>query len=88
MKLQERNIELKHWYSPWNKNWKLVRKIFIFWNELEIPINYKEKTFINEEKDDKTNIWFSGRVPLIDHSLMAGIQVPYGATLKFKYYPE
>jgi len=53
---------------------------------LEIPINYKEKTFINEEKDDKTNIWFSGRVPLIDHSLMAGIQVPYGATLKFKYY--
>ena len=64
----------------------LSEKFLFFGYELEIPVNYKEKTFINEEKDDKTNIWFSGRVPMINHSLMAGIQLPYGATLKFKYY--
>jgi hypothetical protein len=54
--------------------------------ELEIPINYKEKTFINEDKQDKDNIWFSSRTNTFNHSLMAGIQLPYGATLKFKYY--
>jgi hypothetical protein len=54
--------------------------------ELEIPVNYKQKTFINEEKEDKDNIWFSDRVNTINHSIMAGVQLPYGATLKFKYY--
>jgi hypothetical protein len=54
--------------------------------ELEIPFNYKEKLFIDEEKEDKTVIWFSDRVTTFNHSLMAGIQMPYGATLKFKYY--
>jgi hypothetical protein len=54
--------------------------------ELELPVNYKEKKFINEEKEEKRNIWFSSRVPTINHSLMAGVQLPYGATLKFKYY--
>jgi hypothetical protein len=54
--------------------------------ELEIPLNYKEKTFINDDKEDKDNIWFSNRVNTFNHSLMAGVQLPYGATLKFKYY--
>ena len=25
-------------------------------------------------------------MPAVNHSLMAGIQLPYGATIKFKYY--
>jgi len=54
--------------------------------ELEIPINYKEKLFVNEDKQDKDSYWFTKRVNTINHSLMAGIQLPYGATLKFKYY--
>lgn len=54
--------------------------------ELEIPIHYKEKTFINEDKEEKDGIWFSKRVNTFNHSLMAGLQLPYGATLKFKYY--
>lgn len=54
--------------------------------ELEIPINYKEKTFIGEDKEEKYNVWFSSRTKTFNHSLMAGIQLPYGATLKFKYY--
>jgi hypothetical protein len=54
--------------------------------ELEIPVHYKQKTFVDEDKEDKDNIWFSDRVNTINHSVMAGVQLPYGATLKFKYY--
>ncbi|MBL7854054.1 MAG: hypothetical protein JNL17_06640 [Cyclobacteriaceae bacterium] len=64
----------------------LQKRFFFVGYELELPVNYKEKIFINEEKEEKTNIWFSNRVPTINHSLMAGIQLPYGSTLKFKYY--
>lgn len=54
--------------------------------ELEIPFNYKEKTFVDEDKTEKKDIWFSNRVNTFNHTLMAGVQLPYGATLKFKYY--
>lgn len=62
-------------------------KSFIYGGyEIEFPLNYKEKTFINEEKTDKFNVWFSKRVPTIYHTLFVGVQLPYGANLKFKYY--
>jgi hypothetical protein len=51
---------------------------------VEFPLNYKEKTFINEEKA-KFNTWFSDRTP-IQQALVAGVQFPYGATIKVKYY--
>lgn len=54
--------------------------------ELELPFAYKEKTFVDEEKVEKKTIWFSSRVTTFNHSLMAGIQTPYGLTFKFKYY--
>lgn len=54
--------------------------------EIEFPINYKEKMFENEKKEDKFNVWFSKRVPTFYNTLMVGIQFPYGANLKFKYY--
>jgi hypothetical protein len=64
-----------------------LSKSFMFAGyELEIPVNYKEKTFIDGDKEDKTSVWFSSRVNTINHSIMAGVQLPYGATLKFKYY--
>lgn len=53
--------------------------------ELEIPVHFKEKTFENEDKT-KNSVWFSKQVNTFQHSLMAGVQLPYGATLKFKYY--
>lgn len=65
---------------------KLDKFLFFAGYEIEFPFVYKEKVFINEEKEDKTVIWFSDRVEPVQHSLMAGIQFPYGATLKFKYY--
>jgi hypothetical protein len=61
-------------------------KFFFVGYELEFPFNYKEKTFEDEEKIDKKVIWFTDRVNTFNHSIMAGIQMPYGATLKFKYY--
>lgn len=64
----------------------LSNKFLFVGYELEIPIHYKEKTFVNEDKEEKDDIWFSSRVNTINHSVMAGIQLPYGATLKFKYY--
>jgi len=51
---------------------------------VEFPLNYKEKTFINEEKT-KFSTWFSDRTP-IQQAVVAGIQLPYGANIKFKYY--
>jgi hypothetical protein len=65
---------------------KLDQRFFYFGYELEIPLNYKEKVFINEDKEDKFNTWFSGRTPGVYHTVMAGVQLPYGANLKFKYY--
>lgn len=53
--------------------------------EFEIPFHYKEKTFISEKKE-KFSVWFSDRVPTLNHSLIVGIQFPYGLNLKFKYY--
>jgi len=60
--------------------------LFFAGYEIEFPFVYKEKHFVNEEKVDKDVIWFTNRVEPVQHSLMAGIQLPYGATIKFKYY--
>ncbi len=54
--------------------------------ELELPFNYKEKKFVNEDKEDKEVYWFSNRIPGLYQSLFVGIQTPYGTQLKFKYY--
>jgi len=54
--------------------------------EFEVPVNYKEKTFINDNKEDKFNVWFSSRTPAYYHTLFAGVRFPHGISLKFKYY--
>lgn len=54
--------------------------------ELEIPINYKEKTFVNEKKVEKFNVWFSDRSPSVYHTLFLGFHSRRGFNLKFKYY--
>ena len=64
----------------------LEGKFIYFGYELEIPLNYKEKLFVNEDKEDKFNTWFSARTPSVYHTLMVGIQLPYGSNIKFKYY--
>lgn len=54
--------------------------------EFELPFNYKEKTFESEVKTDKFDVWFSDRVPTFYHAVFVGLQFPYGANLKLKYY--
>lgn len=53
--------------------------------EIEFPFAYKEKNFINDEKQ-KFDEWFSSRTPPIYHTLFVGIGLVEGAQLKFKYY--
>ena len=65
---------------------KLDKFLFFGGYEIEFPFVYKEKQFINDVKEDKDVIWFTDRVEPVQHSLLAGIQFPYGPTLKFKYY--
>lgn len=54
--------------------------------EFELPFNYKEKTFIDGEKEDKFNEWFSDRTPTFTQSVFVGFQFSGGLNLKFKYY--
>jgi hypothetical protein len=54
--------------------------------ELELPFNYKEKKFVNDDKVDKITTWFSDRTPSFYQSYFLGFQTPYGTQIKFKYY--
>lgn len=61
-------------------------KLFLYGGyEIEFPFHYKEKTF-RDEKKDKFTAWFSNRVEQFQHGFIVGIQFPYGANIKFKYY--
>jgi len=64
---------------------KMGKAFFFAGYEIEFPFNYKEKTFENEIKT-KNSVWFSKRVPAYYHTVFAGVQFPYGISLKFKYY--
>ena len=53
--------------------------------EIEFPFNYKEKTFVNNQKSKYTE-WFTDRVPTVYHTVLIGVQLPKGVNIKFKYY--
>jgi hypothetical protein len=54
--------------------------------EFEVPINYKEKTFVNERKTDRFNVWFSDRTGWWTQSAFVALNFPGGLNVKFKYY--
>jgi hypothetical protein len=54
--------------------------------EIELGFLYKEKTYEDGDKINKITGWFSSRQNIWQSSLMAGVQLPYGANIKFKYY--
>lgn len=64
----------------------LDRFFFYGGYEAELAVHYKEKTFEGGDKTDKIQGWFSDRQELFQHGFLVGIQFPYGANLKFKYY--
>lgn len=63
------------------------RNTFVYGGaELELAFNYKEKLFLNGDKEDKYNEWFSDRTNLLLPSVFGGVQFPGGVNLQFKYY--
>ena len=62
------------------------RGLFFLGYELELPFNYKEKRFENEQKEDKFSVWFSDRTEPLFHTVMLGYQLPFGSCIKLKYY--
>jgi hypothetical protein len=88
------NYAVKYKYRTYNLGIPVGFKVgnmkgFMFFGgyEIEFPFVFKQKKFVNDVKmDDKVYEWFSDRVEPIQHSIMAGIQFPFGATVKFKYY--
>ncbi|MCU0421487.1 MAG: hypothetical protein MUC81_01655 [Bacteroidia bacterium] len=62
------------------------KTFFYFGYEFEIPFHYKQKLFVNEEKESKVSVWMSNRVPSIMHAGFAGVNFKSGFTIKFKYY--
>lgn len=64
-----------------------LKKMFVYAGyAIEFPFHYKEKTFKDENKTKDVQTFFSDRVEQFQHGLVVGIQFPYGANLKFKYY--
>lgn len=64
-----------------------LRNFYIYGGaEAALAINYKEKTFINGEKVDKFNEWFSNRTNPFMPALFAGFQTRSGFGLKVQYY--
>lgn len=64
-----------------------MKKLFVYVGyDFEFPFHYKEKTFKDESKTKDVQTFFSNRVEQFQHGIIVGIQFPYGANLKFKYY--
>ncbi len=88
------NSEMKKKYRTYNFGIPvglkigLMNKFFVFGGyEIEFPFHYKEKTFINNDKvDNKISGWFSDRTECCFHTVFAGVQLPGGMSVKFKYY--
>jgi hypothetical protein len=67
----------------------LEKHFFIYGGaEAGMAFNYKEKRFNGSTKEHKSTSWFSGKTNTWQPQLFAGIQFPYGANVKFAYYPE
>jgi len=66
----------------------VLDKIFLYGGyEIEFPFQYKQKTFVNDVKqDNKISVWFTSRTPAYYNTFFAGVQFPYGLNLKFKWY--
>lgn len=63
------------------------RGVLLLGGGIDVPINYKEKSFINRGNKKKFNEWFSNRTPLLMPYLCAGVVTKNGVSLKIQYYP-
>lgn len=64
-----------------------LSKFYLFAGyEIELPFAYKEKTYRDDVKINKSITWFSDRQQRIQHGFMVGAQFATGANITFKYY--
>jgi hypothetical protein len=66
-------------------------KLFVFaGGEYELALNYKEKYWTGTQtrtgSKTKGNSWFGDQTPELVPSVFAGVQLPGGVNIKFKYY--
>jgi hypothetical protein len=61
-------------------------KYFYAGGEAELPFHYKEKQFVDGNKENKISAWLTERTPLFAFSVFAGFTFNNGASLKAKYY--
>ena len=67
----------------------LKKHFFVYGGaEAGMAFNYKEKRFNGDTKEHMSTSWFSGKTNTWQPQLFAGIQLPYGANIKFAYYPQ
>ncbi|MBK9420109.1 MAG: hypothetical protein IPN44_03540 [Flavobacteriales bacterium] len=62
------------------------KELVYFGYELELPFNYKEKKFIDGDREDRFDVWFGDRTERLFHSVFLGFQGPYGSNLTIRYY--
>lgn len=90
---EENNIKTKR--RTYSLGVPVALKIGLFQNNFyvyggasyEMFFHYKQKQFINGNKE-KMSEWFSDRTDRFAPSIFAGVQLPHGFNLKFKYYPN
>ncbi len=65
---------------------RMNEALFFAGYSIELPVNYKEKRFANEKKEDKFNVWFSDRTAPFFQTVFAGVQLGSGICVKVKYH--
>jgi hypothetical protein len=62
-------------------------KMFLYaGGNIEYAFNYKEKTFVNGDKESKKVYWFTDRIRTFQTAVHAGVQFHKGMNIKFQYY--
>lgn len=64
------------------------RSYAIIGGGIDLPLNYREKSFENRGDKIKYSEWFSDRVPQVMPYIFAGASLDPGITIKAYYYPQ
>jgi len=66
----------------------VTKKPYVFLGGgIDLPFNYKEKTFVVRDEKTKFNEWFSQRTAATMPYVFAGFAINHGITFKVQYYP-
>lgn len=67
----------------------LMKSMYLYGGyEIEFPYLYKEKTFVDGDKQQKYTKWFADQAPTMYNSFFIGVQMDGGTSIKFHYYMD